>query len=85
MELFSLEDDECNELFITQKDSSISEAKIDQNGQIFGDPMDFSLPMVTLTPHGECSQTQYSDISDDDFDMIPSSQVSQNSNESINR
>ena len=58
--MFSLEDEEINDLFITQESKS---DKIKNNSIICPDAFDFKAPLVSLilptTPH-------YSDISDDE-------------------
>ena len=77
MEVFSLEDDECSQLFITQTSKENDEGKLGNSGIIL-DPMDFSSPCVSVVNK---ELMQYSDISDDDFDMIPCSQKYQNMNE----
>ena len=76
MDVFSLEDEDCNELFITQSSKNESDGR--RESIILGDPMDFGRPLgsiVTsvLTPASESNLPQYEDISDDDFD-IPLSQ-----------
>ena len=77
MELFSLEEDECPELFITQNSSE----NMNQSGNksVIGDEMDFQSPCVSLVNVSQRIQNQYSDISDDDFDPFPSSQKHENS------
>ena len=83
METFSLEDDECHELFITQSGSNKENG--DEFGSIsaiLGDGSDFSLPCVSIM------QSQYSDISDDDDLVFPLSQkrsISQDTNNSVPR
>ena len=74
MERYSLEEDEANDLFIPQKSPS---DKSDENitNNVLGERTDFQSPCVSLV---NSSQPQYSDISDDDFMEIPSSQVCQN-------
>ena len=55
MELFSLEDDDCNQLFITQ---SSNEKKLsEENAESLDQPNDFGRPCCLLT------QPQYEDIS----------------------
>ena len=72
MELYSLEDDDCHELFITQSDS-----KKDESGSksILMDENDFQSPCVSLVSNSKANALgcDYEDISDDDF-QIPSSQ-----------
>ena len=70
MELFSLEDDDANDLFITQ--SSILDNNSSQNGGILGEPTDFSSPCASIVSG---TSAKYSDISDDDFDDISCSQI----------
>ena len=65
--MFSLEEDDGNELFITQ--SSPKRRKL---SGILGDGMDFSSPLVSLVPSRK-NEPYYLDISDDDFTDIPSS------------
>ena len=73
MELFSLEEDEGNELFITQTPSEKKDE--DKFGGILGDPMDFSSPCKSVIGEGNNTSQQYSDISDDENFDIPSSQM----------
>ena len=72
MEVFSLEEDDCNELFITQScsgdNNSVNSSVNDGFSGVLGDPMDFASPCSSLV------NAHYSDISDDDFE-IPSSQM----------
>ena len=70
METFSLEDDECPELFITQSGSNnvTGEEFGSISGDILGDGTDVSSPCVSIM------QSQYSDISDDDDLVFPLSQ-----------
>ena len=72
MEMFSLEEDDSNGLFLTQTPSvtSQNEDKVGEFG-ILGDPLDFTSPCVSLV---SSRQDQYSDISEDEFVDIPSSQ-----------
>ena len=70
MDVFSLEEEDGNEVFLTQKarqDTSVN------NYGIIGDEMDFSSPCVGLVS----SAAQYSDISDDNFQPIPCFQKGQ--------
>ena len=83
MELFSLEDDDVPELFITQE--SNGGVVNDGNNGICSHPMDFTLPCVSLRP-GVSAPTAsgiYSDISDDDDEnfQLPCSQKSADDNE----
>ena len=74
MELFSLEDDDARELFITQTPS----VQKDGSGLVglLGDPMDFSSPCKSVVAETKNNEMEFSDISDaEDFD-IPSSQAS---------
>ena len=73
MDVFSLEDDDGNELFITQSSNDDNAT----NGlSIIGDGNDFLSPCVSILDKskGVSDQQHYEDISDDDFE-IPSSQV----------
>ena len=73
MDIFSLEEDDGNELFLTQSKSDSADLRnYSQNISILGDPLDFKSPCASLVSR---SQTQYSDISEDDFEDIPSSQI----------
>ena len=67
MENLSLEDDEVGWVFVTQQDPSGNSVS---NG-VLGDPSDFTSPCASIL---SASQQDYSDISDDDFDL-PSSQM----------
>ena len=72
MEIFSLEEDDSSGLFLTQTPSAESkESENKDKSAILGDPFDFMSPCVSLVTS---QPTQYSDISDDDFEGIPSSQ-----------
>ena len=73
MDVYSLEKDDCNDLFITQ---SSGDNKINSSLSVIGDGSDFSSPCVSLVKSstGVCNVPQYEDISDEDFD-IPSSQL----------
>lgn len=70
MEFYSLEEDNRNELFITQesRDSGDKVVKVNEN-----DGLDYKCPNLTQGCHA-----QYSDISDDDDFQIPSSQIVDN-------
>ena len=70
MDVCSLEDDGDNDIFITQQFRS---SNSDQNYGVLGDPHDFTSPCASLL---SCRQSQYSDVSDDDFCDIPCSQIS---------
>ena len=69
MDVFSLEDEEYEHLFITQSSDN------SEKNAILEDPNDFSSPCVSLVPQRANIEARYSDISDDEFD-IPSSQIS---------
>ena len=74
MDLFSLEEDDCHELFITQS-SSVDEKTDGADGEVLPDK-GFIQPVSSyLRP----DEPQYSDISDDDFMDLPSSQMPKNS------
>ena len=74
MELFLLEEDDGNDMFITQ--SSYLDSSSNSNyGSILGNANDFKSPCVSIA--NPLSQ-DYSDISDDDFVNIPCSQVNTN-------
>ena len=76
MEVFSLEDDDYGDMFITQS-AGVSDNN-SQKSVIIGGPMDFMSPCSSLVSDDNVATNQYSDISDaEDFD-IPSSQVTQN-------
>ena len=75
MSVFSLEEDDCESLFITQ--SSMNSGNSQNNDGILGDPMDFSSPCASVISRESATQGKYSDISDDDFE-IPCSQKSAN-------
>ena len=64
MEVFSLEEDEGNDLFITQESQNDSATSV---GSILGDGLNFSTPCFSLL------DSKYSDISEDEFE-IPCSQ-----------
>ena len=65
MDVFSLEEDDGNELFLTQ--SSNSDKQVNPNFGILGDSSDFSSPCVSLV------RPVYEDISEDEFEF-PSTQ-----------
>ena len=69
MDLFSLEDDDGNDLFITQSSNS---SNGNNSNSVIGDGSDFSSPCVSLVSKN--AAPQYEDISDDDFE-IPCSQA----------
>ena len=76
MEVYSLEEDDCSQLFITQ-----ASPKRLENGIVLGDPLDFASPCVSLVSKVDGGMNVYSDISDDDMDAIPCSQTDKNQNE----
>ena len=80
MEIFSLEDDECGDLFITQK-SNDNDTISDLSG-IADDSVNIASPrgVIANGSSGNLLGGQYSDISDDDAFDIPSSQASQTRN-----
>ena len=77
MDVFSLEEDDCSQLFITQ-----SLPKSGENrgliSDILGNGSDFTSPCVSLVNRRSIHDPQYSNISDDDFVDIPSSQQQNN-------
>ena len=68
MDVFSLEDDDANELFLTQ--SSNSDYQMKPNFEILGNPRDFKSPCASLL------QSHYEDITEDEF-QFPLTQQSQ--------
>ena len=70
MEVFSLEEDDCPELFITQSGSSDqNNGSINEyNDSILGDGLDFKSPCASLV------RPVYSDISEDEDFTMPLSQ-----------
>ena len=71
IELFSLEDDDANELFITQtpKENLLSHLELSQNRNdsgIFGVEGDFQSPLVSVVKQANSTQFVYEDISDDE-------------------
>ena len=77
MEVYSLEDEDCNDLFITQQSPSDKSDKISGEmsaNKVLNDPMDFQSPCVSLVGNSQI----YSDISDDEFVDIPLSQNARN-------
>ena len=77
MDTFSLEDDDANELFITQTPSKNNNG-VELIGNL-ADPMDFSTPCQSLIPAGVPKRMEFSDISDDEIFDIPCSQRNDNS------
>ena len=76
MDVFSLEDDDCNDLFITQSSNSDESAeKVSNNVQILGKDTDFSSPLCSIVSGSKPAEAQYSDISDEEDFQIPSSQM----------
>ena len=69
MDLFSLEEDECNEMFITQSSKDNCVRNDGNLSPILGDGFDFGAPLVSLCHqvNGNNSEPVYEDISDDDF------------------
>ena len=72
MEVFSLEDDDCEGMFITQEPSKLQE--IDGDKSVLGDGLDFSSPCVSLTSQSSLGAAVYEDISDNDAFDIPCSE-----------
>ena len=72
MDVFSLEEDECSQMFITQ--NSPKQVQNDGNNSILGDGLDFSSPLASIVKQVPRNEAQYSDISDNDFDQIRCSQ-----------
>ena len=71
MEVFSLEEDEdVSQLFITQESKGET-----HEDSILGDQMDFQSPCVGLTSQTNATTGVYEDISDDDFQPFPCSQM----------
>ena len=74
MELFSLEEDDGAQLFITQE----SNMEVDKGipSPILGNPNDFKSPLVSIVPKPMCSvmDSKYSDISDENDFEIPASE-----------
>ena len=73
-DVFSLEDDEYNEMFITQtpRESLIDKLEYSQkerNYSVFSDEADFQSPVMSLVDKVRDQSSIYEDISDDDFDM----------------
>ena len=71
MEVFSLEDDGCNELFITQESKQKEECNVSENvgesGEFLGiDPFDFQSPCTSVHKSEATYQPQYSDVSDEE-------------------
>ena len=72
MEVFSLEDDDFNELFITQESKDLVEEKpkqeVNESGAILGlDLFDFASPCSSVVKRQAMYEPQTSDVSDDDF------------------
>ena len=83
MDVFSLEDEDYSQMFFTQ--SSPKRVDLVDSSPILGDGNDFASPLVLLVPKRNEELPEYSDISDDDFMDLPSSQVVQNSPASSGR
>ena len=73
MELFSLEDDDARDLFITQ--TPISDNGGAQLLENDGISKDFNDPLRSIVSESKFGQSYYSYISDDDVFEIPCSQV----------
>ena len=73
MDIYSLEDDEGNDMFLTQEFHGRNNS---QSSGILRNPLDFQSPCVSILGN---NKGEYSDISDDDFMKIPSSQMSHTS------
>ena len=77
MELFSLEEDEDNELFITQHKDNVSDnvepMEVEDSKFLGVKKNDSAWPCDSLVQKGGCKNANYSDISDDDV-FIPCSQ-----------
>ena len=85
MEVFSFEEDDGNDLFLTQRSSSDGGNVGENNNKgILGDPMDFSSPVVGVVS-GTANQLgcTYEDISDEEDFQIPCSQVANNDQRSV--
>ena len=83
MDVFSLEDEDYSQLFITQ--SSPKRVDLADNSPILGNGNDFASPLVSLVPKKNEDPLHYLDISDDDFMEIPSLQVVTNGPSSSER
>ena len=74
MDVFSLEEDDGNELFITQeqKDLCVKEDKVDDQSDTFlgVDVMDFQSPCSSVLKRTDKYQPEFSDISDGEWDSI---------------
>ena len=71
MEVFSLEDDDCNELFITQESKEDSGVKTVEGGQFLGhDVFDFKSPCTSFVTKKEAYVPECEDISDSEFDGL---------------
>ena len=68
MEIYSLEEDEGNELFITQESNNVvaeMDKSVDESDLFLGiDEMDFQSPCSSLLPDKTNYNPDYSDISD---------------------
>lgn len=78
MDLFSLEDEDYQGMFITQ--SSSNESNTSVNSGIISDSSDFLSPCVSLISQNTTPAPVYPDISDEDDFVIPSSQVQESAN-----
>ena len=72
--MFSLEDEEGNNLFITQESSEKIEEVVhsDSSENFLGiDPMDFKSPCASfVADHSSLYQNEFSDISDDELQEV---------------
>ena len=74
MDVFSLEEEDSNELFITQSPKANEDVVEMENMSILGDGFDFTSPMVSIGSDGRMNSVgdPYEDISDEDFEIPPS-------------
>ena len=73
MDVFSLEEDDYGDMFITQSSSNSSQVESSGNKvEILGDGADFVRPMCSLVSNVEDKSCKYSDISEDEDFEIPS-------------
>ena len=73
MDVFSLEEDDCEGLFITQSGSN--NPGNSYGSALVSDIRDFSSPCASLVNQVRGENVVYSDISDEDDFQLPSSQV----------
>ena len=71
MEFYSLEEDDANELFITQESRDVSDNVVNVT-----EKCGFNYDCLNLTQ--ESYETKYLDISDEEAFQIPSSQINDN-------